>query len=344
MTFRLQPTNAVVVHLDRETNPFAPVTQVADAISGDDGRWPSTEALRDTVMDAIALDAGVQRGAIALANGIDEMHAMIARWRSEHGPLVSFPPTDPYLASWIGQFGGQVEEMSRGNGFRIPVRKTGVVLPGGATSVVLSPNAISGTILPLLDAVALLRRSALLVVDERHGRYSPRTLVPLVREWDNLVVLGTIELWGGLEGAPLAWAIAPLAAAAEIRARERPSGISRLALVGALAAFTHRQAIDRTLRQVAVEKGRLYRQIRKLNMISAPYPSWSGTLLCRFERGSSAFFVPKLAERGIRVYQPPQANLREHVRIAAVSAEATYALKHALIDIALELDDGVTKA
>jgi histidinol-phosphate/aromatic aminotransferase/cobyric acid decarboxylase-like protein len=85
------------------------------------------------------------------------------------------------------------------------------------------------------------------------------------------------------------------------------------------------------------EKSRLFRQIRKLNMISPPYPSWGNFLLCRFERGSSDFFVPRLAERGIDVYRPPHPNLRDHVRISAVSAESTQALKKALIDIALEL-------
>jgi histidinol-phosphate aminotransferase len=113
--------------------------------------------------------------------------------------------------------------------------------------------------------------------------------------------------------------------------------VARLSLVAALATLDDLTAVMASVRRVMIEKGRLFRQIRKLNMISPPYASWANFLLCRFERGSADFFVPRLAERGTDVYRPPHPELRNHVRISAVSADWTNALKQALIDIALEL-------
>jgi histidinol-phosphate/aromatic aminotransferase/cobyric acid decarboxylase-like protein len=110
-----------------------------------------------------------------------------------------------------------------------------------------------------------------------------------------------------------------------------------MSLVAGLAALGAQDEVQRTVRRVMVEKGRLFRQLRKLSMISPPYPSWSNFLLARIERGSSAFFVPRLSERGIQVYEVTDPILPNHLRISAISSSATSALKQALIDAALDL-------
>jgi len=325
------------VRLDLLANPFGPTDRVYDAISANDPYGESSESLANRLRDRLGASAGVPASWIVLANGIDELHAMIARWRTEHGPIVTFPPSDPQLDAWIGQYRGQIEAMPRLNGFRLPIEAGESGLPRGSTALVMSPNDPSGSIIGVQDVVRLTRQCSVVVIDERHGAYSLRSILPMVREFENLIVIQTMETFAGLTAMPLAWAVAPPSMAQKIGQQGRPSGVSRLALVAGLAVLDDREHVMQTVKWVMREKSRLFRQIRKLNMISPPYPSWGNFLLCRFERGSSDFFVPRLAERGIDVYRPPHANLRNHVRISAVSAEATNALKKALVDIALEL-------
>lgn len=325
------------IRLDVLTNPFGPTDRVFDAIASDDPRQIPDAVLSAQLREELGALSGVPASWIVLANGIDELHAMIARWRSEHGPLITFPPSDPDLEMWIGQYGGQVERIPRLSGFRLPIEVGDSGLPRGATALVMSPNDPSGSIISVQDVVRLVRQCAVVVIDERHAAYSSRSIMPLAREFETLIVVQTMETFAGLTSLPLAWAVAPPRMAREIAGRRRPSGVSRLALVAALATLEDHDRVMQTVQWVMHEKSRLFRQIRKLNMISPPYPSWGNFLLCRFERGSSDFFVPKLAERGIDVYRPPHPNLRNHVRISAVSAEWTHALKKALIEIALEL-------
>lgn len=325
------------IRLDVLANPHTPTDRVYDAISTDDRHGESSDALAARLRERLGAQAGVPASWVVLANGIDELHAMIARWRTEHGPIVTFPPSDPQVEAWIGQYGGQIEAVPRLNGFRLPIEAGDSGLPRGSTALVMSPNDPSGTIIGVQEVVRLTRQCATVVIDERHGAYSLRSVVPMAREFENLIVLQTMETFAGLTAMPLAWAVAPPSMAREIGQRARPSGVSRLALVAGLAVLDDYAQVMRTVRWVMREKSRLFRQIRKLNMISPPYPSWANFLLCRFERGSADFFVPRLAERGIDIYRPPHANLRDHVRVSAVSAEATNALKHALIDLALEL-------
>jgi len=323
--------------LDLLPNPYGPVDAVIDAVTRFDGWAYRSDDPAGILRQRLGALAGVSADWVVLANGMDELHAMIAQWRASQGPIVVFPPTDPMLETWLQRHSAQVEHAWRGRDFALPVAPSSSRLPRGATAVVMSPNDPTGTILTVQDAVRLSRQSALVVIDERHAAYSPRTLVPLVREFDNLVLLQTFETAAALTAFPLAWAIAPPRMAREIADRGRPSGPARVSVVAALAALDAEHDVRATVRKVMVEKGRLFRQLRKLSMISPPYPSWGNFLLARFERGTSDFYLPRLAERGILVHRLDEPLLPNHVRISAVSMEGTYALKQALIDIALDL-------
>jgi hypothetical protein len=90
-------------------------------------------------------------------------------------------------------------------------------------------------------------------------------------------------------------------------------------------------------RHTARLKGQLWREMRKMSVLSVPYPSWSNALLARIERGTREQVVQGLADRGIAVHVPPQDNLRQHIRITAVSNDATMALREALVEINREI-------
>ncbi|HET8628874.1 MAG TPA: aminotransferase class I/II-fold pyridoxal phosphate-dependent enzyme, partial [Thermomicrobiales bacterium] len=183
----------------------------------------------------------------------------------------------------------------------------------------------------------LVRQSSLVVIDERHAAFGYRSLAPLVREFDNLMIVQTMETGAGLSGMPLAWAIAPPKLARSLASYTRPTGIARGGVLAALATLDDKEYVEATIRRVTAERSRLYRTLRKLSMVSSPYPSWGNFLLARIERGSAPFFTDKLAERGIHVHQVENPELANHLRISPTNSAATTALKDALIEIALEL-------
>jgi histidinol-phosphate aminotransferase len=326
-----------MIRLDQLQNPLGPVERVIDAVAHFDG-WSSRGGdMADELRRRLAARAGVTAEWIVLANGIDELHAMIAQWRNTHGPILLFPPSDTALEHWLLRHSAQIELIPRRKDFSLPVEAGASSLPRGGTAVVMSPDDPTGTIMTVQEAVRLSRQSAVVVIDERHAAYSPRTLAPLVREFENMVLLQTFETFAALTAFPLAWAMAPPSIAREIAARARPSGPAKVSLVAALAAMDAQDEIAAKVRQVMGEKQRLFRQLRKLSMISPPYPSWGNFLLARIERGTSDFFVPRLADRGIAVHRVDHPRLPNHLRISAISLDATYALKKALIEIALDL-------
>ncbi|MDQ3044145.1 MAG: aminotransferase class I/II-fold pyridoxal phosphate-dependent enzyme [Chloroflexota bacterium] len=326
------------LRLDLLPNPYGPSIHVQEMLaSSDDLHLPAGD--RETRFHLrLASVLKVPADWLVLANGIDELLSMILLWRRENGPLVLFPPHDPSDTRRATQHGLDVVSVPRAGDWTLGLNPERIErVPMGGTALVTSPNDPTGTILGSQDAIRLTRRCDLVVVDERHGEYSARTMVPFVRECDNLIVLRTFETWAGLSGLPLAFAVAPPKLAAELVAFRRAGGLATSAIIAATATLNDFAYVRATVRRVREERSRLYRMLRKLNMVSCPYPSWANFLLVRVERGDSETISRELARRDIQVYPPPQPELANHLRISATCPESTHALKLALIEIALSL-------
>ena len=65
-----------------------------------------------------------------------------------------------------------------------------------------------------------------------------------------------------------------------------------------------------------------------------PYVSWANFLLARIERGDIDAFQQELIRRDLHLFRPDDPLLKDYFRISATTAEATSALKNALIDVA----------
>jgi histidinol-phosphate aminotransferase len=336
MTFPLDPHRTETLRLDRLVDAHAPIDAVAEALADIDLVALDDATLLFALRRRIAAMLGMDPRWVVLAAGIDALYAALVELRLRAGPFAVFPPTRLAELQRVVDRRGEIAVSPRVErvavGLPVDAR-----LPVGTTSVVMSPNDPTGTLVELLDLVRLARQSALVVVDERHGAYTPRTAAPLAREFDNVVVLQSMEWWGGLVETPVAWAICPPAIAEPLARAVGSAAPGRPGLVAAHAILDDWPWVRRLLHETTLEKGRLFRQLRKLNMLHPPYPSWSSYLLVRFARGGAGFFVPRLEARGIRVHVPDQDLLPDHIRVTAVSPDATDALKRALIDIALEL-------
>ena len=337
VTVRRFPTTAAPIRLDLLGNPYGPSIHIHDALSGGDELHLPAEERETRLHLRLAAVVGVPPEWLTLANGIDELLGMVLLWRRDHGPLVLFPPSDPEEARRAALHGMEVCFLPRSERWTLDLHpESAARLPPSATALVGSPSDPTGTLLGSQDLVRLARGCALVVVDERHTEYSARSVIPFVREFENLMVVQTFETWAGLGGLPFAYAIAPPRLSAELAVYRRSKGIAAASVLAATATLDDLPYVRATVQRVREEKSRLYRMLRKLNMLQ-PYPSWANFLLARIERGDADEIARDLARRGIQVHRPPHPELRHHVRVSAVSPEGTLALKRALIEIAAPL-------
>jgi histidinol-phosphate aminotransferase len=325
------------LRLDLLVNPYGPSIRVQEAIAAATDLHLPTYARETALRRNLAETIGVPAEWLALTAGVDEAVAAILNWLRDAGPVVLFPPSDISQEHLLRINGIESLRIPRSHRFAVEIDPVeDWQLPSCATALVMSPNDPTGTLLSPQDAVRLARRCQIVVVDERHGEYGGRSLVPLVREFDNLIVLQTFETWAGLAGLPLAYAIAPPTLAGQLaRYRPRPE-LPAASLVAAEATLADLAYVRAVAHRVREEKARLYRTLRKLNMVR-PLQSWANFLLARVERGDPILFERELAERGILVHRPPQPELGDFLRFSAVGPESTLELKRALIEIAATL-------
>ena len=334
---RRQSIVSAPIRLDLLGNPYGPSVHVHEALTSADELHLPAGARENELRLRLARMVGVPPDWLLLSNGLDELLGMMCLWRRTAGPLIVFPPSDPWEARRAALHGLELVSMQRLPSFALGLgTEAAADVPPDATALVGSPNDPTGTLVGSQEAVRLLRASQLVVIDERHGAYSGRTLVPLVREFDNLVVLQTFETWAGLAGLPMAYAVGPPGLLERLGEYRRSDGVAIGAVLAALATLDDLEYVRATVQRVREEKSRLYRMLRKLNMVRT-YPSWANFLLASVERGTAGHFARELARRGIIVHRPPQPELGRFLRVSATRPEHTDALKRALIEIAADL-------
>lgn len=311
--------------LDGSVSPYLPTREILEALSS------------PTLLEYGAPElARMLRERLALLHGIDpERIALFPNDSTRFDPLLSVNPGHPLV--WFApathsfdRYGKSIDlvRIERGDRFRIEGAQIEQV-PHGSIALVMTPNDPTGNAIALTTAAQLARRARLLILDERSAEMQRRSMIPLVEEFDSIVLMRSFADWAGLALDAPAYAITTRAIAAEL---DRSDALSIPGLRGALAAVSDASRLDAIAHRVRLERLRLYRMLRKLNFL-APYPSDAGYVLAQVMRGDRDEIAQGLLEREIAVYAPALAGLEETLRFSAISPAATRRLQRALVDV-----------
>ena len=332
-TARSLTRTATATHrLDLLENPLAPSLRVYEALSSELQLRRPAALLEGALIERLAALESVPPDWIAIGAGIDDLLVGLLRTFGRPDNLVLFPPTDLSVEAHATRLGMTPVHVPRSLQFTSDLDRPGLpAFPPNALTVIQHPNDPTGTPTTVHDTVRMIRRSRLVVIDERHASYGARTLLPLVREFDRVVVLRTFETWAGLTALPIAVAIGSPDIINEIRSA-RLLKIAAGPLLAAHATLDDMRGLNLAVARIKEEKARLYRMLRKMNTVR-PMPSWANFVMVRTERGDPSLYPDELLKREIRVHIPAQLELEGNFRISAVSHDATAALRAALIEI-----------
>lgn len=319
------------IRLDLVSNPYGPTEHVGSLLATGAGNR-DLETLAAGLYQRISEFTGLPARQLFLTGRIDDL---VAGWLAQapsNAPVILFPPG-------VGPFSvgaaRRVIDVHRGGGFQPDLdAETASELPPDGIAILQSPHDPSGALAPAADVVRLARACSLVILDQRHGGYTQRSLGALAREFDNVVVLDTLETWGGLEGFPIGWAAGSPATLERLGGTGVPASGSLLA---GLAVFEDLRNVLGAARKVRDERSRLFRMLRKLNLVQ-PEPSWANFLLARVMRGERDGIVEGLAQRGILVHAPMEPGMERFIRISAGMPEQTDALRRALVEIAIGIE------
>jgi histidinol-phosphate aminotransferase len=321
--------------MDHLVNPFGPSPHVAESLAAADEAHLDGDRLGARLGRRLAALSGVPSGWVHAGNGIDDV-LMSALSRTGSRSIVVLPPEEfPFGVTSAASRCATIEVWRNPSFLPALDAETATELPSDAVAVVTSPHNPSGAMLPVQDAVRLARSCAWLFVDERCGGFGPRSFASLAREFDNVVVFQTLETWAGLAAFPVGWAVAsPRTLARLFSGEERP--VSPGSAVAALATLDDLPWVLANVRRLRDERSRLFRMLRKLNMVQ-PMPSWAGFVLARATRSSGDVLTAELRQRGVLVHRPQGPGLNDVLRVSAGRPDNTDALRAALIDAGLAL-------
>ena len=328
-----QPKLANLVKLNTNENPYGPSPKVLDAIaaeSGDSLRLypdPNGSALKKAVADYYM----VETDQVFLGNGSDEVLAHVFQGLLKHSRPILFPDiTYSFYPVYCGLYQVPFERVPLAEDFSIRVAdysrdNGGIIFP--------NPNAPTGMPTPLEDIQWLLEhnRQSVVVVDEAYIDFGGETAISLVDRYPNLLVTQTLSKSRSLAGLRIGLAVGN---AELIEALERVKNsfnsypLSRLAIVGGVAAFEDEAYFQQICRQVIVSRQQLVTELTELGF--QVLPSAANFVLACHPQQDAGKLMAQLRQRGIIVRHFSQQRIEQHLRITIGTAEQNGQLVSAL--------------
>lgn len=327
-----------IVKLDQNENPYGSSLQVQEALAAYDRYHLYPDPEGRAVRRRLAGYTGLPADRILLGNGADELIDLIYLLTIEPGDeVVIAPPTFGVYKARAELFGAVVVEAPRRADFGLDIEAVErAVTPRTKVISLVSPNNPTGNVASHEQLVRLLRLGPLVVLDEAYFEFAQRTAMPLAREFDNLVILRTFSKWAGLAGLRIGYGVFPADLMPYLWRIKPPFNVNAAALAAVEATFDDFDYVRSTLVRIKVERGRLFRQLRKLNLLQ-PLPSQGNYLLCRVLRGDARTVRARLADLGIMVRGYEGGVLENYLRITVGRPEDTDLLVKALVAIAERL-------
>lgn len=326
-----------IVKLDLNENPYGCSLHVQEALGAFDRYHLYPDPEGRAVRERLAAYAELPAERILLGAGADELLDLIYLLTIDPGDEVLVaPPTFDGYKTRAELFGARVVEAPRRADFGLDIAAMErAVTPRTKVIAVASPNDPTGNVASPEHLVRLLRLGPLVVLDEAYVEFAQRSALPLAREFDNLVVLRTFSHWAGLAGLRIGYGLFPADLMPHLWKIKPPFNVNAAALAAIEATFGDLNYLRSTIVRIKIERGRLYRRLRKLNLLQ-PLSSQGNFLLCRVLRGDARTLRARLAELGIMVrgYDGPLAS---YLRITVGRPEDTDVLVKALVAIAERL-------
>lgn len=309
-----QPQESGFIKLNTNENPYPPSPLVLErlraACSGDLRLYPDPEAraLRRRLSEIFAC-APEQT---IVGNGSDELLGIILRSFVDKGQKVVYPyPSYSYYEQLIQIQGGRPLRVDFDDDFSLPEK---LLVDDARVTLIVNPNAPSGTLIPLSRIETLARQvNGILVVDEAYIDFSTGGCIGLIDAFPNTVVVRTMSKSFSLAGMRLGFGFAAAELIAGMWKVKDHYNLSRLSLVAAEAALDDIDSMRTQAARICQTRKRLSGRLCELGF--TVWNSSANFVLARIPSPAAAELYAELKRRRILVRYFDQPRLRDCLRI-----------------------------
>ena len=248
--------------------------------------------------------AGLRPDQIIAGNGSNELiqAAMMVTVGPGKRVLIS-EPTFALYKQVATVLGGTVESMSLTSSLQYNSALLLDVVEERQPDVIIicSPNNPSGCVIDDQDLIKLLNIArGLVIIDEAYHEFAEHSVVPLLEEHENLVVLRTFSKAMALAGLRVGYLLAESDLVREIRKAVLPYNLNALSQVAAeVAVERYESDLLPLVKRIMVERERLFSGLSEIEGL-APVPSRGNFMVVKSERDPKQIFA-ELLERDILV-------------------------------------------
>lgn len=314
-----QPKDRVFIKLNTNENPYPPSPKVIQAIQqATDQRlrlYPDPEA--GELCGALADFYHIRPEQVFCGNGSDEVLGLCFYAFFSPGKKVVFPDiTYSFYPVYTELFGLDYEEIPLNEDFSLPVEK---YLGNNGGVVVCNPNAPTGKTQPAASIRAILEANpdVVVLVDEAYADFGAESVVPLIDEYPNLVVVGTMSKSRSLAGMRIGYAMGHpdlIAAVKCVKNSFNSYPLDRLALAAGKAAVEDVEYFDQTRKMVMQTRDKTAAKLREMGFLV--HDSNTNFIFVTHPDKPGKQITQQLRDRGVLVRRFDKPRIEEYLRIS----------------------------
>lgn len=322
-----------IIKLNTNENPYPPSPDAIAVLRNLDSEWlrrypdPYANDFRQAISEAL----DVPLDWVIVGNGSDELLSVVIRACTEMGRKVVYPmPTYVLYRTLTEMQPAENVEIPYGENFELPLEQ--LIAENGAVTFIASPNSPSGHSVALQDLRQLAANvSGIVVIDEAYVDFAEETALPLVQEFENVMVIRTLSKGYSLAGLRLGFGIAnPNLLSGLFKVKDSYNVDAIACLVGA-AAMRDQAYKNRCAEKVKASRTKLSTDLKQLGF--RLWNSQTNFLLVQPPKGNAEEIYLALKERGILVRYFKQPGLDNKLRITVGTDEQNQMLIEALIHL-----------
>jgi len=326
-----------LIRLDANENPFGPSLRVMRALAEftEYHFYPDYRPLRE----AVASYAGVAPEQVVLGNGSDELIDLVMRLFLGPGEgLIICPPAFSMYRFFADVGHHPVWEVPRGDDFSVDVAAIEALVREREEKArprllfLTSPGNPDGQITPPGVVRRLLQLPLAVVVDEAYIEFGRPSVLPLLAEHENLIIIRTFSKWAGLAGLRLGYALLTPELARYLERIRAPYNVNAAAMVAALATLDDLERVQANVTCLIAERERLQAALATIPWLE-PIPSQANFILCRLRGRTGREVSEALTMRGILVRSFSDPRLEGYIRISVGRPEQNEVLMEALREL-----------
>lgn len=322
-----QPQDQQYIKLNTNESPFPPSEQVYQAILQEKALNLYSDPTCKKLHEILAKRYGVQPENVISGNGSDEVLAFAFRaFCGEEKPVAYADITYGFYQAQTALFGLTAHKIPLREDLTLHIQDYMDFL---GMIVIANPNAPTGMAVSRAEIQRLLDRDSerVVLIDEAYVDFGGESCVPLINQYQNLLVVQTMSKSRQLAGARLGYA---LGSAALIEAMNRvkysfnPYNVNRMTTAAGIAAIEDEVYFAKCCRAIREVRAWTMAELKKLDF--AVIPSQTNFVFAKSNRLAGEALYHKLKQQGILVRWFDCARIREYVRITIGTKEQMEAL------------------